>query len=148
MKTDPVDLVIMRGLPGSGKTYTVRKMMQARNTWKRISKDVLREMLDFGQYSRENESIVIQLRDLVLDELLSYGHPVIVDDTNLDPKHEERLRHVAKKAYPNVNITLLDLTHEPVELCIERDATRANPVGAEVIRAMAEKYLSEDEVDA
>lgn len=148
MKTDPVDLVIMRGLPGSGKTYTVRKMMQARNTWKRISKDVLREMLDFGQYSRENESIVIQLRDLVLDELLSYGHPVIVDDTNLDPKHEERLRHVAKKAYPNVNITLLDLTHEPVELCIERDASRANPVGAEVIRAMAKKYLSKDEVDA
>ena len=48
----------MRGLPGSGKS-TYCKELQAKNPgkYKRVNRDLLREMLDCGVWSKENEKL-------------------------------------------------------------------------------------------
>lgn len=142
-----VELIIMRGLPASGKSHVASNLMAALpDTMVRVSKDSLREMLHFGDYSQTNEYLVLNMRDLLVMNLLADDWSVIVDDTNLNPEHEERLRKVAKDAHPNVTVRIVDMTDVPIETCIERDANRAEPVGPEVIRSMAEKYIIFDQV--
>ncbi len=141
--TDRVELVIMKGLPASGKSYQAYKLMhEYPGEYKRVSKDALRGMLDFGEYNTANEGVIRQMRDLLIMDLLADGHSVIVDDTNLNPQHEEQLRKVAKDAHPKVIVRIEDLTNVPLSTCLARDANRMDQVGEDNIRSMADRYLT------
>ena len=136
--SDLQELIIMRGLPASGKSTEARKMMEANPiTYKRVSKDSIRDMLDFGIYSIENEFVVRDVRDAVISQLLATGWSVIVDDTNLNPEHVLRLRELAG----DVPVRIIDLTDVSLDELIRRDLERGGFVGEEVIRRMAGKYL-------
>ncbi|NDC95913.1 hypothetical protein EB077_11460 [bacterium] len=56
---------------------------------------------------------------------------VIVDDTNLAPKHEKDLRHIASELDAEFEVKWFDT---PLAECIRRDMLRPNPVGKKVIR--------------
>lgn len=57
---------------------------------------------------------------------------MIVDDTNLAPKHEEHLRQlVGERATVSVKVFAT-----PLQECVDRDQARENPVDADVIRRM------------
>ena len=133
----PHEVVILRGLPASGKTTWATALVQATPFYKRVSKDDLRAMLDAGVYSPEHEAFIRRARDLLIQDAVAHGHSVIVDDTNLNPEHVEHIR--ALVASFNVTVRVVDIVCS-VEDAIARDATRAKPVGAERIRAMAEQY--------
>lgn len=77
-----------------------------------------------------------------IDALLRAGVNVICDDTNLRGKTVKELAELALMA--GAAVTLEDFTQVPVEICIERDATRPEPeqVGPEVIRRMHARYLA------
>lgn len=60
-----------------------------------------------------------------------------MDDTNLDQKHEKRIRELALLYEAKVIIKEFDTD---VNECIKRDALRPNPVGAKVIREISERY--------
>ncbi len=132
------ELVIMKGLPASGKTTEVKRLMDLYPmTFQRVSKDDLRAMIDFKGYDPGKENVVRGLRDTIIKFLLVKGWSVIVDDTNFNPHHEESLREIAAP----FNVIVLDLTGTSVADCIERDSHRSNSVGADVIESMARKYL-------
>lgn len=127
-------LIMCKGLPGSGKT-TWAKAQKA----KRINKDDLRNMLDNGEWSKKNESQILIIRDVMIENLFHTGVDIIIDDTNLAPKHEERLRNLATKYY--TPFVIQDFTDVSLENCIKRDLNRENSVGEKVIRDMYNKYL-------
>lgn len=129
---------MLKGLPASGKSTWAaenRKALQA----KIINKDKLRLMLDDGEWSDANEKAIILVRDVLAHTLLSNGKSVIIDDTNLAPRHEETLRQIAAKH--SVNFVVQDFTHTPVTTCLHRDRERVASVGTEVIMGMWERYL-------
>lgn len=133
-------LWMTRGLPASGKS-TWARAKQAElplGAVKRVNKDDLRAMLDGGKWSPENETFVVQVRDLVVVAALADGKHVIVDDTNLAPKHEARLRQLAREG--EAEFELVDFMHVPLEVCIARDRERAASVGEQVIREMWEQF--------
>jgi len=105
----------------------------------RTNKDDLRAMLHNGKWSRENEKFVLQVRDQIITAALTTGKHALVDDTNLAPKHEERLRQLAREA--GAGFSIVDFTHVSVEECIERDRKRQNYVGEKVIRDMYNQFL-------
>lgn len=112
--------------------------------WKHISKDNLREMLDFSHWSKGNEKFVLKVRDLLILEALDSGYHVIVDDTNLHSKHEKRIRELVKG---KAKVEIKDFTHVSVKDCIANDLKRSRSVGEKVIREMYDKFLKPKPAD-
>lgn len=135
------------GLPASGKsTWAKAKIAEHPGTCKRVSKDDLRAMLDGGKWSRDNEKFILKVRDIVIAEALAAGKHVIVDDTNLAPKHRAALAELAKKH--GAALEVVDFTQVSPEECIERDRKRPNYVGEKVIRDMHAQFLAPPVVPA
>ena len=126
---------MLKGLPASGKSTYALKKVEEKDNWVRVNKDTIREEL--GEI-KESEVVVYQ-NNLITSYLLS-GFSVIIDDTNLNPYHEKRIKKILK-VFPEVefviNKSFLDVS---VEECIERDKKRENSVGEEVITSMYKKF--------
>lgn len=143
-----VHILIFRGLPGSGKTTFAKEVMRIMPYYLRINKSLLREMLNFGVFSKENEEIINEVKlaliRLIICEKDGY-HYVIIDDTNLNPDHIEKIIKIAEDIKITymlelpVSVTILDFDTK-IEDCIKRDKSRDKSVGEEVIRSMHEKY--------
>lgn len=130
-------LLMIKGLPGSGKSTYARQLVAA-SQYTRVNKDDLRAMLHNGSHSKSKEATVLKIRDAVVVEALTKGSNVVVDDTNFAPVHEIRLRELAKEHGAQFQSKLIDT---PVDVCIERDLKRLNSVGHKVILQMYEQYL-------
>lgn len=131
-------LIMTKGLPASGKS-TWAKLQVREQGFKRINKDDLRNMVDDGIWTKQNEKAIISIRNAIADDLLSKGHSVIIDDTNLVPKHEECLKEIAAKH--NAQFEIKDFTDVPLEVCLERDKHRPNYVGEAVIKRMYSEHI-------
>lgn len=90
-----------------------------------------------GGFDKANEQVVLATRNTIIREALTQGKSVIVDDTNLAIKHYETIVKIADEFSAKTEIKEF---HTPASVCIQRDRDRANPVGAKVIREMAEQY--------
>ena len=114
---------MLKGLPGSGKSHWAKNNCGPDVI--RVNKDDIRAMMG-GEFSKGKEKIVLAVRDSLIREGLSQHKTVIVDDTNFAQVHEDTLRGIAKEfdAYFEV-----ENVNTPVDECIKRDASRANPVG-------------------
>jgi predicted kinase len=133
-------LYITIGLPASGKSTWAKKMVRDNpSTFKRVNKDDLRAMLDVSQFSNSNEQFVLDTRDHIVREALKKGKSVIVDDTNLNPKHQEHLETIVGQINRGINIELV-FFDVPIEECIVRDSKRTAKVGEKVIRSMFKSY--------
>jgi predicted kinase len=131
-------VIILKGLPASGKsTWAKRLIDENPGRYKRVNKDDLRAMLDNGRWSKGNESLVLKIRDGIILAALMDGKSVIVDDTNLAPKHEEHIRELVK-GKADVETKFFEAT---VKECIERDLKRPVSVGERVIRGMYDQFL-------
>lgn len=130
---------MLRGLQASGKSTWAKKMAREHG-FKVVNKDQLRAMLDDGQWSKDNERLIVKLRDEIIASCLSIGKSVIVDDTNFNSSHEKTLKHLAKvwDATFEINDSFLSVS---LEECIDRDSKRPNPVGEKVIRDTYDRYL-------
>lgn len=134
-------LIMTKGLPGSGKSYWAKEQVkQGNGQIIRLNKDSLRDMLHGDLFSHQREGFTLAIRDLAVREALLRSLTVIVDDTNLAPKHESTLRGLAARG--GADFEVKDFTCVPVQVCLERDADRAvGRVGRKVILDMYEKYL-------
>jgi len=138
-------VIILSGLPASGKSTWANKIIKENpGAYKRVNKDDLRSMLDSGKYSKGNESFVINMRDMMIAMALQEGKHVIVDDTNLNPIHEEKIRELVRgKAQVEVKFF-----NTPIKECIERDMKREKMVGQNVISDMHTRWLADSEESA
>jgi len=133
------NVIILKGLPASGKSTWARKQLAEHpGQYKRINKDDLRAMLDGGKWSRDNEKFVLQTRDTLILDALQNGKNVIVDDTNLHPKHEAHIRALVK-GQARVTVKFFEAS---VGECVSRDLQRQRSVGAHVIKDMHDRWLA------
>lgn len=142
-------LTMTYGLPASGKSTWAREQVTKSNGQiKRVNKDDLRAMIDAGVWNKSNEKEILSIRDTIIYHYLSHGFSVIVDDTNLAPKHEVNLREIAKEFEAEFEAkSFLDV---PLSECIRRDLARPESVGKKVIRRMYEQvkysYVAQYEI--
>lgn len=102
-----------------------------------------------GQYwvpAREN--YIIACRNQLLNLSICIGFDtIILDGMNLNPKDFEYVSVVVDKANEIIKdiknqyeIEFKDFTNVPLNVCIERDSKRENPLGEKVIRDIFNKY--------
>ena len=127
-------LIVFQGLPASGKSTAAKEACDQMGH-KRINFDLLREMLDFGQHSKENEKFVHAVAKAIAKLAFDAGKSVVMDNTNLSQNQRSLNSDIAKAN--RVEIDIKDMTFVPVEECIARDSR----VGETVIRDMWNKYV-------
>ena len=132
-------VIMTKGLPASGKSTWAKSLIKNNPTHKRVNKDDLRAMIDANIWSKDNEKMIIRMRDNMIINFLEAGYNVIVDDTNFHPKHEEALINIAKNY--NAQFIIKDFTDVPLNECIDRNSKRDNPVPEKVIHTMSREYI-------
>lgn len=139
-------VIILKGLPASGKSTWAKELIDKNpNVYKRINKDDLRAMLDNGKHSKGREQFIIHARDVLIDNAIHKKFSVIIDDTNLNPIHEEQIRKRVElwnetQAY-NIEIEVKFFDFD-VNECIKRDRLRGDKaVGEHAIRDMYRRWL-------
>ena len=150
-------IIITKGLPASGKTTWAKEFIKKYPTYKRINKDSLRDMLDDGHWTRDNEKHIIQCRNELIELCILNGFNVIVDDTNLHEKHFVQIAGLIenwKEYYRDpdgtpikVKIETKDFTDVPLKECIENDLKRERSVGKDVIMKMYNQFLKPPDAD-
>lgn len=131
-------VLLLRGLPASGKSTYAKELVSKDHNWVRVNKDDLRAMMNGGVFSRKlEEQIVITERELV-ENALKIGKNVVVDDTNFNLAHERYFSQLARYYKAEFEVKFFDTT---LEECIKRDNKRSNGVGEAVIYKMYDQYL-------
>lgn len=133
-------LHITRGLPASGKTTWAKAWVAVNPAARaRVNRDDYRAMMfDHPDYTWPQESAVTEASRTAVKSLLAMGRDVVCDDMNLRPKYVREWARFARANGAELEVMEFPLS---LEESIERDAVRANSVGADVIRKMGQKYL-------
>ena len=134
-------IIILQGLPGSGKTTWAKSFCQINLNYVRINRDDLRNMS--GKYwVPSRESYITSLEQTAVSLALEAGYNVILDSTNFNDKVHAWVQKIAETFLDTeVEVKFFDVS---VKECIKRDSKRESPVGEEVIINMAKKYLDYD----
>lgn len=140
-------IILTQGLPASGKSFWAREVIRNSNgKAKRINKDLLREMFDDSKYSKPNEEFVLSVRDLIVKEALTAGfETIIIDDTNFEDRHRERMLGLAEahkaRTGEEIDVQYKSFTDVPLDTCLQRDSERDKSVGEKVIKDMHRRYI-------
>jgi predicted kinase len=88
-------LIVVSGLPGTGKSYFSRRLAE-RLPFLILESDALRKTLFYPpDYSPQESGRLFRACHLLIQRLLGRGIPVIFDATNLSERHRERLYSIA-----------------------------------------------------
>ena len=144
-------LLVLRGLPASGKSTYAKKILADSKVGSvvRINNDELSLMMFGSSYAKYQYSATLLHRiraNIIREAFRNHAELVILDNTNLNKNGLDVLRKLADACGAEFEIDdeFLDV---PIEVCIERDAQRANPVGADVIGKMYLQLLKERPIE-
>ena len=136
-------IIICQGIQGSGKSTWARKWAQEDPSHRvRWNNDDMRLLM--GQYwVPSREPLLSKIRALFMNTTMDYGFDIVIDDMNLNP-HTTEYYEVLIQAYNATHddkyVIEYRLFNTPLDVCIERDAKRKNPIGAKVLTDTYTKY--------
>lgn len=125
-----VKLIVLSGLPGSGKSTRAKEIVEQSGDWVRVNKDSLRPMLHCDKpFQFRQEKATKKAERAVAKELLSSGYNIVVDDTNLTERHVQPWKDLAKELNAKFEHIVMDAS---IEDCISRDERRGNDGGKHI----------------
>lgn len=121
-------LIVVSGLPGSGKSHFCRQLTQ-RLSLPILESDALRKVLfPSPNYSPGESNHLFQACHLLIEELLRRGMPLVFDATNLVERHRERLYHIADQIGARLIIVRVEAPAKLVRQRLENRAIGAEPL--------------------
>src|ERR1041385_3586451 len=139
-------LTLTIGLPGSGKTTVAKELRRYNPNTVLVSRDALREEFfgEFTDYNQDQESLITSISQKTVDKALEMGRDVIVHDMHLRKKYRKDWAGYAVKH--GADFKYIDLSHVPLEYCIQRVQSRYDLGGRwvdpDVITGFHKRYLS------
>lgn len=137
-------LLILRGLPSSGKTTFAKHWVQDDlDNRVRVNRDDLRDSLHGGPtYEYPQEADVTIAEHALIDHMLRSGRSVVVDNVNLRSKYVRQYLEIGHRNGAEIQVKDFEID---VQEAIDRDLTRLRVgdryVGADIIQNFASRYL-------
>ena len=127
MAARPV-LVVVSGLPGTGKSYFSRRLV-SRVPLLVLESDVLRKVLfPAPEYTAFESERLFRACYSLIDELLGHGVPLLLDATNLVEAHRESLYSTVARREARLIFVYLKA---PPDVVYKRLKSRSNGVDSE-----------------
>lgn len=119
-------LVMMIGLPGSGKSTYAKKLLELNKNWKYVSRDEIRYNYVADQkHYWDHEYEVYQEFSKQIDMHLINGDVVIADATHLNKKSRDKLfRNLTSQNFEKIAIIM----NTSFEVCFNRNSKRTGIV--------------------
>lgn len=133
--TRPV-LILLCGIPGSGKTTYAEKYISKHSNTVHLSSDKIRKELWGDETTQGDNNEVFYRMQIRAVDGLNFGYNVIYDATNMTRKDRARIITACPK-FARIETHII---WAPIESCIERDAARKRTVGKEVIDRMLKRF--------
>lgn len=129
-------LIILTGIPGSGKTTYAREYADTIPNTIHLSSDTIRAELYGDESIQGDPSEVFSLMQKRAVEALNEGCNVIYDCTNVTRKDRAGIINICPK-FARIECRII---WAPIEECIKRDAIRERTVGKAVIDKMLKRF--------
>lgn len=133
---DRPKLILLVGIPGSGKTHYAKEYVKYHGDVVHFSSDSIRKELWGDEIIQGDNNEVFSLMQSRAVEALNNGQNVIWDSTNMTRKE----RAYIISACPKFVQIEAHIIWASIEDCIRRDATRGRTVGKEVIDRMLKRF--------
>ena len=133
-------LVLMQGLPCSGKSTKCKELLAEYGNAVRLNRDLLRLCLHHDTpWSGRQERITKDVARAIAKHILADDKVgvLLIDDCNLHQGTVESWRSLAQECDAKFEMIRIDT---PLDECLRRDAIREKPVGRHVIIGMAMQY--------
>jgi tRNA uridine 5-carbamoylmethylation protein Kti12 len=133
-------IILTQGIQGSGKTTWAKAWVAEDPEHRiRINNDDITSMWGQpfgtpGLYERLKNT-----RVYMICRAISEGLDIVVDNMNLSNSSLKEIQTITEDN--DYVIEYKDFTKVPLEVCIERDSKRENPIGAEIIIDTYNKYV-------
>lgn len=88
-------IIVMVGIPGSGKSTVSNKIKEKNPDYIIISRDLIREKYPNYGYTKDEEYLITQLELRQINEEVSNGSTIIIDDTNCYLKIRKKWEKIA-----------------------------------------------------
>lgn len=141
-------IILTRGIPASGKsTWAKQEVLKDPEHSIRINRDDLRNMS--GKYwVPTREHYIEACKGIILISAMNFQFDtIIIDEMNLNPKKIGELKgeiamvnNAFKGGLDKYVVEIKDFTNVPLDVCLERDSKRENPIGENVIIGIFNKY--------
>lgn len=135
-------IILCRGIQGSGKsTWAKQWVLEDPEHRVRFNNDDIRNML--GKYwVPSRERIVTEIKKDFMINAMELGYDIVIDNMNLNSNEVTYYKDLAASTSRLISPYVVEFKDFfiPLEVCIERDSKRENPVGEEIIRATYERY--------
>ena len=134
-------VIIVCGIPGSGKSTWVEKFMRKNPEYVQVSKDLIR--IDMGLLSEGQKGYFPELEPKIQEkerdqvrQFVELELPIIIDDTNLSCSGRQRWMEFIHKLDPDYTFRVVFFA-TPLDVCIKR---RKGQIPEDIIRDMFSKY--------
>lgn len=130
------NLIILCGIPGSGKTTWAKEYASKNLNTLHLSSDAIRAELYGDENIQGNPAEIFPLMQKRAVEALNAGNDVIYDAINITRKDRAGIIGVCPK-FAHIKCVII---WAPIETCIERDAARYRTVGKAVVDKMLKRF--------
>jgi predicted kinase len=133
-------IILTQGIQGSGKTTWAKAWVAEDPEHRiRINNDDITSMWGQpfgtpGLYERLKNT-----RVYMICRAISEGLDIVIDNMNLSNSSLKEIQTITEDN--DYVIEYKDFTKVPLEICIERDSKRENPIGEKIIRDTYNKYI-------
>ena len=129
-------LILLVGIPGSGKTTYAKKYIEENPNTVHLSSDNIRAELWGNEATQGDNNEVFSLMQSRAIDSLNNGQSVVYDATNITRKDRSYIISLCPK-FAKIECHIIWAS---IETCIERDAARERTVGKEVIDKMLKRF--------
>ena len=133
---DRPTLILLVGIPGSGKTTYAESYIEDHSCIIHLSSDKIRKELWGDEAIQGDNNEVFSLMQSRAIEALNNGQSVVYDATNITRKDRSYIISLCPK-FAKIECHVI---WAPIEICIKRDAERERTVGKAVIDKMLKRF--------